>query len=117
MLADPLVYILKGAGYEAMATPDGASAVKLAAGMEPDVMISDVIMLDLNGIETAKQILKARPQCRIVLLSGQAASADLLAKANEEGYHFEVLAKPVHPDRLLSILDPARYSALPHSKT
>jgi CheY-like chemotaxis protein len=116
MIAHTLVDILKGEGYEAVAVTEGASAVKSASAMEPDIVITDVIMPDLNGIEAAKQILKVCPRCRIILLSGQAASADLLAKATAEGYDFQVLAKPVSPDRLLSILDPGRYSALPQSK-
>jgi CheY-like chemotaxis protein len=116
IIAHTLVDILKGEGYDALAMTDGVSAVKSASAVEPDVVITDVIMPNLNGIEAAKQILKVCPRCRIIFLSGQTASADLLAKATAEGYDFQVLAKPVSPDRLLSILDPGRYSALPQSR-
>ncbi|HEX5433007.1 MAG TPA: response regulator [Candidatus Angelobacter sp.] len=104
VIADTLVDILNGEGYKAVATSDGASAIKWAPLIEPDVVISDVIMPGINGIETAKAILKAVPHCRIVLFSGQAASLDLLEKAREEGYLFEVLAKPINPDILLDTL-------------
>jgi DNA-binding NtrC family response regulator len=111
IIADTLVDILTGEGYEAVALSDGASAIKWARMIEPDVVISDVIMPNINGIDTAKEILKIRPQCRIILFSGQAASIDLLEEAKREGFQFEVLAKPINPDRLLAILDEKRYSA------
>ncbi len=112
VIADTLVDILNGEGYKAVAVSDGASAIKWASMIEPDVVILDVIMPDINGIDTAKEILKARPQCRVILFSGHAASIDLLEKAKTEGLHFEVLAKPINPDRLLLTLDRKRYSAV-----
>ena len=99
--ADTLVNILEGEGHDALAFSHGESAVKWAMMIRPDAIISDVIMPGLNGIETAKAILKVLPNCRIILFSGQAASSDLLANAGAEGYQFEVLAKPINPDVLL----------------
>jgi DNA-binding NtrC family response regulator len=111
IIADTLVDILNGEGYRAVAVSSGASAIKWARMIQPDVVISDVIMPEMNGIDTAKEILKMRPQCRIILFSGQSSSIDLLDKAETEGFHFEILAKPVNPDRLLLVLDQKRYSA------
>lgn len=112
IIADTLVDILNGEGYEAVAVSDGASAIKWAHMIEPDVVISDVIMPNINGIDTAKEILKIRPQCRIILFSGQAASMELLEEANRAGFQFEVLPKPINPDRLLLILDEKRSSGV-----
>jgi CheY-like chemotaxis protein len=104
VIADTLVDILNGEGCEAVAVSDGASAIKWARMILPDVIVSDVMMPGLNGIETAKAIREDLPACRIVLFSGQAASLDLLEKARTEGYEFEVLAKPVNPTVLLAAL-------------
>lgn len=104
IVADTLVDILKGEGYEAIGTSNGKSAIEWAARFAPDVVVSDVMMPGLNGIETAKAILKQLPRCRIILFSGQAASTDLLAKAESEGYPFEILAKPADPEVLLSAI-------------
>ena len=104
IIADTLVNILNGEGHEAFAMSDGESAVQWAAMLRPDVIISDVIMPGMDGVETAKAIMKLLPNCRIVLFSGQAASADLLTKARSEGYSFEVLAKPINPEILLERL-------------
>jgi CheY-like chemotaxis protein len=101
IIADTLVDILKGEGYHALAVSDGASAIQWAKLLLPDVMVTDVIMPGMDGIEMAKAILKTLPQCRIILFSGQTASGDLLEKAQSEGYSFEVLAKPINPEILL----------------
>lgn len=105
VIADTLVNILEGEGHDALAFSHGESAVKWAMMIRPDAIISDVIMPGMNGIETAKAILKVLPNCRIILFSGQAASSDLLANAGAEGYQFEVLAKPINPDVLLRKLN------------
>lgn len=104
IIADTLVDILNGEGHDALAVSEGKSAIQWAELVRPDAVVTDVIMPGLNGIETAKIILKLLPSCRIILFSGQAASTDLLAKAGDEGYHFEVLAKPVNPEVLLEKL-------------
>jgi CheY-like chemotaxis protein len=70
----------------------------------PDAIITDVIMPGMDGIETAKAIIKLLPHCRIILFSGQSASVDMLAKARSEGYAFEVLSKPINPEKLLEKL-------------
>jgi CheY-like chemotaxis protein len=68
------------------------------------MLISDVIMADLNGIDAAIRIRSLLPTIKILLFSGQAATADLLEKARAQGYEFEILAKPVHPQDLLNRL-------------
>jgi CheY-like chemotaxis protein len=110
VIADTLVDILNGEGCEAVAVSDGPSAVKWAGMIRPDVVITDVIMSGMNGIETAKAIMKMLPDCRVILFSGQAASLDLLEKARAEGYEFEILAKPINPTMLLEILKLAEYA-------
>jgi CheY-like chemotaxis protein len=104
IIADTLVNILEGEGHDALAVSHGESAIKWAQMVLPDAIISDVIMPGMDGIETAKAIMKLLPKCRIILFSGQAASVDLLAKARDEGYIFEVLPKPINPEKLLEKL-------------
>jgi CheY-like chemotaxis protein len=68
------------------------------------MLISDVIMGGLNGIDAAIRVRSLLPQIKVLLFSGQAATADLLEKARVKGYEFEILAKPVHPQDLLNKL-------------
>ena len=108
VIADTLVDILNGEGYTAISTSNGKSAIEWSEKFEPDVVVSDVIMPGLSGIDTAKAILKQHPTCRVILFSGQAASVDLVSKAKDEGYSFEVLAKPIDPDALLNKISGAQ---------
>jgi CheY-like chemotaxis protein len=104
VIADTLVDILNGEGHQAIATSSGTSAIEWAGRFNPDLVVSDIIMPGMNGIETAKAILKLLPGCRIILFSGQAASTRLLAQTSEEGFSFEVLAKPIDPEVLLTAI-------------
>lgn len=104
VIADTLAMILNQSGFEARAVYSGEKALELAPGFAPDMLISDVIMADLNGIDAAIRIRSLLPSIKILLFSGQAATADLLEKARKDGYEFDILAKPVHPQDLLARL-------------
>jgi CheY-like chemotaxis protein len=104
VIADTLAMILNQSGFEARAVYSGEGALDLAQSFQPDMLISDVIMADLNGIDAAIRIRVLLPSIKILLFSGQAATADLLEKARKEGYEFDILAKPVHPQDLLARL-------------
>jgi len=101
-IADTLTAILRRSGYEATALYDGESAWSACNNKAPDLIISDVVMPGISGIDLAIRIRERYPNCKVLLFSGMAASADLLEDARRQGYDFEVLAKPVHPADLLS---------------
>jgi len=104
VIADTLAMILSQSGFEARAVYSGEKALELAGIFQPDMLISDVIMADLNGIDAAIRIRALLPAIKILLFSGQAATANLLEKARSDGYEFDILAKPVHPQDLLNKL-------------
>jgi DNA-binding response OmpR family regulator len=104
VIADTLAIILNQSGFEATAVYSGEKAVETARVFQPDMVISDVIMTDMNGIDAAIKIRILLPSCKILLFSGQAATADLLDRARVQGHEFEILAKPVHPQDLLARL-------------
>lgn len=104
VIADTLAMILNQSGFDARAVYSGERALELAPEFLPDMLISDVIMAGLNGIDAAIRVRALLPGIKILLFSGQAATADLLEKARQKGYEFEILAKPVHPQDLLNKL-------------
>jgi CheY-like chemotaxis protein len=104
VIADTLAMILSRSGFNARAVYSGEKAVELAEIFQPEMLICDVIMAGLNGIDAAIQIRSHFPQIKILLFSGQAATADLLEEARARGYEFDILAKPVHPQDLLAKL-------------
>ncbi len=104
IIANTLALILNASGFEARAVYSGEMAVELASDMKPDVLICDVILGDISGIDVAIHISQNQPLCKVILFSGQAATADLLERAEAEGHRFEILAKPIHPKVLLEYL-------------
>jgi CheY-like chemotaxis protein len=61
-------------------------------------------MPGMTGIEVAIAVRRKLPNCKILLFSGQAATADLLEQAQTHGHEFEIVAKPIHPTDLLAKL-------------
>lgn len=104
LIAESLADILNGEGFEATAVFSGQDAIDWARKNQPDVLVSDVVMPEMNGIEAAKSIREFLPQCRIILFSGQALTKNLLAEARAQGHTFEMLAKPINPYSLLAVL-------------
>lgn len=104
IIADTLTIILRQNGYDATAVYGGMEALETARSWQPDLLLADVVMPDMSGIEAAVHIHALLPQCRIVLLSGQAATSDLMQNARRDGHEFEVLLKPIHPTQLLAQL-------------
>jgi DNA-binding response OmpR family regulator len=104
IIADTLAIILNQAGFDASPVYTGSDAIEMARSARPDLIISDVVMPDMNGVEAAIHIRGFLPTCKILLFSGQAATVDLLENASGRGYEFEILAKPIHPKDLLARL-------------
>jgi CheY-like chemotaxis protein len=104
VIANTLAIILNQAGFEARAVYSGEKALEELDSFQPDMLISDVIMTGMTGIEVAIETRKKLPNCKVLLFSGQAATADLLERARAQGHEFDILAKPVHPTDLLAKL-------------
>src|SRR5579863_8361749 len=103
-LANTTIEILNLAGFCAFVAYDGKTALELAARFRPDILLTDVVMPGMNGVELAVGIRKLLPQTAILLISGQAGTLDLLEKARNEGFVFELVAKPIHPTKLIERL-------------
>jgi len=101
IIADSLADILKRSGYAAIPVYDGEAALEAALVMPPEMLISDVVLPGMNGIELATTVKRIFPDCKIILSSGQSSTARLLASADCAANHFVFLSKPVHPRELL----------------
>jgi CheY-like chemotaxis protein len=104
LIADTIVQILNRNGFIAEAAYGGSEAIETARRTNPELILSDVLMPHIDGVEAAITIQKFLPETRIVLFSGQAATVEILARARQRGYHFELLAKPLHPTQLIKHL-------------
>lgn len=103
-IANGVAAVLASDGFSATAAYSGSSALEIARESCPDVLLCDVLMPAMNGIETAIAVRKICPQTRVVLFSGHAAVSDMLETARAEGHDFEFLQKPIRPDDLIKKL-------------
>ena len=105
LIASTLVLILNQVGFAATGFACPLKAIQAAETQCPDIVIADVQLPAMSGIELAIHFGKHFPECKMLLISGQVGTDDLLASAREQGNYFEVLAKPFHPDILLATLE------------
>jgi DNA-binding response OmpR family regulator len=99
MITSSLGLILGREGFDVFGFTNPLQALERMQTVGPDLLISDVMMPQLNGIDLAIQTKIVRPDCRILLFS--AAAAELGKEAWADGHDFRLLQKPVHPDILL----------------
>lgn len=101
VVADTLAAILSQKGYKAISVHSGEEAVLAAQLAEPDVLISDVVMGEISGVDAAILIQQRFPNCKVILLSGYAETFDQLTSAPADGLIFDYIPKPVHPEVIL----------------
>jgi CheY-like chemotaxis protein len=104
VIADTIAEILNDSGFEATPAYSGDTAIKVIQANCPDVVLTDVVMPGINGVEVAKFVAATCSETKVLLFSGQAAVSEFLLQVNQLGYSFEVLAKPLHPDELIEKL-------------
>jgi DNA-binding NtrC family response regulator len=101
VIADTLSAILFQSGFQTMTAYNAEAALELARSTPPDLLISDVVMPGMSGINLAITITEVLPRCKVLLFSGQAATVDLLETARRSGHDFTTLTKPIHPTDML----------------
>jgi CheY-like chemotaxis protein len=104
---DMTTKVLERAGYQVLAVADGIQALAAAGSAAPfDVLVTDVVMPNLTGIELAERMMDRYPLIGVVLLSGYTAETLDLERVAARGASF--VPKPVTSSQLLqAILDVA----------
>jgi len=101
ILADTTAAILSRAGLVARAVYGGFEALETMTSFHPDYLLTDVMMPAMNGVELAIIITKTYPATKIILFSGQVGISQILEDSKAQGFEFPLLAKPVHPSKLV----------------
>ena len=97
---DMTTQLLERAGYEVLAVADGIEAIAAARLAERvDVLVTDVVMPNLSGIELAEQMMDSYPLMGVVLLSGYTAETLNLERVTAGGATF--VSKPISSNQLL----------------
>ena len=104
LIADTLALIFLKEGYETRAVYSGEAILEIFESFQPDLLLSDVMMPGITGVQAALILQTMYPHCKILLLSGQAETEDLLHESRVQGLKFELIGKPVPPRLLLAKL-------------
>ena len=99
--------ILTGAGYQVLEANNGREAVRQVEASGAELMITDLAMPEQEGIETIRALHRARPQLKIIAISGQFAGS--LLHATERLGAQASIAKPIHADELLQVVARVMY--------
>ena len=94
--------ILRAEGFNARTFTDPHEALNFAKEEAPELLISDVAMPRMSGVDLAISVKQACPRCKVLLLSGHASTLDLLEEAWRMGHNFDLLQKPLQPSALLA---------------
>jgi CheY-like chemotaxis protein len=102
VIASTLAAILNMSGFSARFFTRPIEVLAAIQADIPDLVITEVAMPDLTGIDLAIRMREKHPECKILLFSGQADTVDLVEDAGRRGHDFHLLKKPLHPSELVS---------------
>ena len=91
------------AGHEVVDVPDGESAMTRLIDSEFDLLLADIVMPGINGIDLAKRANSDAPKLKIMLITGFAAVA--LKARGALNPDTKVLSKPFHLNHLVAEVD------------
>ncbi len=115
LVADTLGLIFEKHGYDCRVSYSGKDALRCVDGFRPELLLCDITMPGMDGLEVAASIAERVPGCRVLLLTGYYINLKA-ARTRIEFLHSEnqVLLKPVAPQELLHqaylLLHPAAFA-------
>lgn len=100
--------ILKIYDYNVRSAHSAEEALPIAEEFRPDVVLSDIVMPGIGGIELALRLRDLLPRCQVLLMSGQTNHHEKLQAAEARGCKLKVLHKPIPPREILALLESCR---------
>src|ERR1039457_5218978 len=108
MWRDAIARDLTEAGYDVVASAaDGAQALRIAGATRPDVVVLDLQLPDMSGVEVTRGLRAAHPAVRVLVLSASGEQQDVLdaVKAGAVGYLLKSAARPEFLDAVRRTAD------------
>jgi len=99
--SDTLATIFNISGFEARAAYSAEEALEIMKAWQPALVILDVVLPRMSGIDLAIDLAARAPSCQVLLFSGNPNTAQLARAAAQAGHPFNIIEKPVHPDFML----------------
>jgi two-component system chemotaxis response regulator CheY len=105
-IARQLTKLVEGFGeFEVVGhAKNGAEAIKMYRAMEPDLVLMDIVMPMMDGIQSLRTLLKVDPNVRVVMISSLGGVGSKVEEAIRLGAR-NVISKPFEPDKIRTILD------------
>jgi DNA-binding response OmpR family regulator len=103
LVRNTILRILKASGFEVILAEDGVKGMAAFRKEMPDLIITDIIMPEQEGIQTIVQMRRERPDTKIIAISGggRIGNADFLSMARSLGAN-DIVSKPFTPQKLVS---------------
>ncbi len=105
-----LARALENAGYQVVAVDRGTEALPYLENEHFDLLLSDIVMPEMDGIELAQRCAEVSPETKVMFITGFAA---VTLKASREAPQAKILSKPFHLKDL--VLEVERVFGLPSS--
>jgi DNA-binding response OmpR family regulator len=102
IIAHTIAMILRWHGFIVESFTDPLKALAASRAQAPDLLVTDILMHVLSGIDLAINVRKDCPNCKVLLLSGQTETDEMREMFRAVGQRFDLLLKPIHPTELLS---------------
>ncbi len=115
VLASTMAAILDSQGYESVASFSGTDALQLSRTFRPDLLVTDLLMPGMDGVETARAIRRELPACKVLFISGQPMRLDEIT--SRFGEDVEFAAKPLQPVEMLNRISHVLGTQADHPKT
>jgi DNA-binding response OmpR family regulator len=104
LITDTICAILNANGFNAFGAYNGVEALQAATELRPEIVLSDVLMPKMSGVDLGIELRSQFPEMKIILLSGQDSTSTVIQRAEADGHHFTLFPKPVHPEDLIARL-------------
>jgi len=96
-----LMWVLRENGYNCVAVGSRMEALRVCAGMSPDLALIELDLPDGTGVELARDLRSCVPGCRMLLMSGDPEAGYDVQRAQAAGLDCELIPKPIPAEELL----------------
>jgi DNA-binding NtrC family response regulator len=106
MIREALSEMLSQAGYSILEAEDGKSAIQLTSLEPVDLIITDLFMPEIDGLEVIQHVRRQHPRVKIIAMSGGGSRGlvELLSVAQKMGAH-KIFMKPFEWDEILGAIE------------
>jgi two-component system response regulator HydG len=104
-ILEALQILMRGEGYEVAVARNGREALEAIESARPDIVVSDIRMPGVTGLEVLARARQVDPEIAVILMTAQASLQSAVRAVNEGAYYY--LQKPFANDELLAILSRA----------